>query len=95
MQAVSFIGCFCTGHGCFPPRPAISGSPDTYVNGINVLLAPETWFAVHCCPGNGCHPAPLATGNPTVLVNSLPIGRIGDLVGCGSLIAEGSFDTYA
>ncbi len=26
----------CSGHGCYPPRPSTSWSPDTWVNGLQV-----------------------------------------------------------
>lgn len=37
----------CTGHECFPPRPAIEGSPNVFVNGIAAVRLADR-YAVHC-----------------------------------------------
>lgn len=36
MPGVVRRGDKCSGHGCFPPRPAITWSPNVFVNGRNV-----------------------------------------------------------
>ncbi len=83
------LGDICTGHGCFPPRPSISGSPTVLINGLPAHRVGDAW-AVHGCPVCVPHGSVLAAGSPTVFVNGLPLGRIGDAVACGSFVATGS-----
>ncbi len=83
----------CTGHGCFPPRPNIAGSSDTFVNGIPVHRQSDAW-PIHSC-GDSFHPGTLARGSSTTIVNNLQVGRVGDPVNCGSCVAEGSNDSFA
>lgn len=82
----------CTGHGCFPPRPNSGGSPDTFVNGLAQHRVTDPWEA-HCC-GPSCHGASSIEGSPDVFVNNLPACRVGDGIDCGSLMCEGSSDTF-
>ncbi len=81
----------CTGHGCFPPRPTASGSPNVFVNSLDQMRVTDP-YEPHCC--GTCHPGNLAAGSPNVYVNSLAAGRIGDPVDCGSLAAQGSPDVF-
>lgn len=93
MPPVARLGDICTGHGCFPPRPNISGSPNVFANMIPVHRQGDAW-AVHCCPPP-CHAGVLARGAPTVFANNRQVGRIGDPVSCGSLVATGSPNVFA
>lgn len=81
----------CTGHDCWPPRPTAGGSPNVKVNNKLWHRQTDPW-QVHCC-GSNCHSSVLASGSPTVIVNNLEGGRIGDPVACGSKVATGSPDT--
>lgn len=82
----------CTGHSpCYPGRPATSGSPDVFVNGLPVHRVGDSW-ASHGCPDNPSHGSVLAAGSSTVFANGKPVGRIGDPVACGSSVATGSPD---
>lgn len=92
MPACARLGDICTGHGCYPPRPNVQASPNVYVNGIPVHRDTDAW-ASHCCD-SVCHSSVLARGSPTVFVNALQCGRIGDPVACGSNIAEGSGNVF-
>lgn len=95
MPAVTRLGDLCTGHGCWPPRPSVSASPDVYVNGIAAHRLGDAW-AAHTCPSiPETHASVLAAGSPTVNVNGLPLGRIGDAVACGSAVATGSGNVFA
>jgi len=87
MRGVSAVNHICSGHDCFPPRPAISGSNNVYVEG-NSALNVGSGFAEHCCDGE-CHTGSVDSGSNTVYVNGNPIARIGDSVDCGSIIAQG------
>lgn len=42
------MGDICTGHGCYPARPNVAGSPDVYVNSLPVHRQGDAW-AAHCC----------------------------------------------
>jgi uncharacterized Zn-binding protein involved in type VI secretion len=92
MPAVVRKGDICTGHGCFPSRPNIEGSPDVFVNGIPVHRVGDAWDS-HCC-GPTCHGGEQQTGSPTVFVNGRPVARVGDQISCGSLNLEGSPDVF-
>lgn len=83
----------CTGHGCYPPRPAVSASPNVFVNKRPWHRVGDAW-AVHCC-GPSCHASVLAEGSKTVFVNGIPAGRIGDAVACGSAVMTGSSNVGA
>ena len=95
MPAVTRLGDSCTGHGCWPPRPSTGASPNVYANGIAVLRQGDAW-AAHTCPSiPETHASALAAGSSTVYVNGKQIGRIGDPVACGSVVASGSGDVFA
>ncbi len=81
-------------HCSVPMRDACSG--DVFVNGIGISRETDV-NTPHLLPGVPCptHTAPIATGSPTVIVNGLGCGRIGDAIsGCTS-VATGSDDCYA
>ena len=70
------------------------GSINVFVNGISWSLQthPNTG---HLLPGSPCpgHAAPIAAGAPTVYVNGLQVGRIGDPT-C-TAVARGSINVFA
>ncbi len=90
MPAARFAD-LCTGHGCYPPRPNIQGSPDVFINDRAAHRQTDAW-APHCCPKRGCHGAVTVSGSATVSVNDLEAARIKDPVSCGSVIMTGSTD---
>ena len=91
MPSVTRLGDICTGHGCFPPRPSDSASPNVFINGIALHRQSDSW-SVHCC--GVCHGSVLASGSSTVYVNNLQAGRVGDPVACGSSVAQGSENVF-
>jgi len=93
MPAAHRKGDYCTGHGCFPTRPNIEGSPDVFVNNIAWHRKNDAWLT-HCC-GPSCHSSVLASGSSTVFVNGKDAARIGDPVACSSRCLDGSPDTFA
>jgi len=93
MPPITRIGDNGTGHGCYPARPSIGGSPNVYVNSIPVVRQGDP-YDTHCC-GSSCHGGNLASGSSIVYVNGLQLGRIGDPISCGSSVAVGSPNTYA
>ena len=94
MAAVTRIGDLCSGHGAFPPRPSTSGSSNVFINGIGVVTVGDS-YAVHCDPTPSCHGSVLAAGSGTVNVNGKALGRVGDPVACGSVVAVGSSNVFA
>jgi len=94
MPAVTRKGDMGSGHGCWPPRPSIEGSPDVFVNGIPVHRQGDAW-GPHTCPSiPETHSSVLAAGWPTVFANGRQIGYVGAPVACGSTVAEGSPDVF-
>lgn len=94
MQPVTRKGDMCTGHGPWPPRASVEGSPNVLVNGIPVHRKNDLWD-VHCDPNPACHIGKLAEGSPDILVNGLPMGRVGDPIDCGSFVDTGSPNVLA
>ena len=93
MTSCARIGDGCSGHSCFGPRANDAGSGNVFVNGIGSHRQGDHWVT-HCC-GPACHDSALASGSATVFVNGQQMGRIGDPVGCGSVIAGGSANVFA
>lgn len=93
MPSVTRFGDWCSGHGCWPPRPAITASTDVFVNQKGAVRVGDG-YAVHCCKSK-CHPGNLAQGSSSVFVNGRPLGRIADWVNCGSVAAQGSPNVFA
>lgn len=81
----------CSGHSCWPPRPAIEGSPDVFINNIPSVRLGDAW-QVHCC--KSCHSGASSSGSPNVFVNGKPKCRIGDAISCGSTMVNGSPDVF-
>ena len=92
MPKVHRKGDMGTGHGCFPPRASVQGSPNVYAKNIQVHRVTDAW-ATHCC--DKCHGSKLCDGSPNVFANNLKVGRKGDPVCCGSRCAEHSPDVIA
>lgn len=89
MAAAAFFGCFCTGHGCWPPRIGVTFSTDVFVNGIPAHRMYDVWLP-HCCPADGCHPGIVSSGAGNVYINGREAARMGDDISCGSMICMGS-----
>lgn len=89
MPPVTRLGDLCTGHGCWPPRPSIEGEARFTSTGIPVHLQSQAW-APHTCPAiPETHASVLAVGAPRFTVGGRQLGRIGDPVACGSMVATG------
>jgi uncharacterized Zn-binding protein involved in type VI secretion len=87
------MGDICTGHGCFPPRPSCSGSPDVIINSLPAKRMGDC-FLPHACPGSPPHMGLQVAGCPRTLADSLPMSAIGHPVSCGSFNLTGSPDTF-
>ena len=93
MRYAHLMGFICSGHGCYPPRPNVQGSPNVFVHGIPWHRRSDAW-GVHCCPPP-CHASVLAGGSSTVFANGLGVARIGDAVACGSVAIQCVSDVTA
>ncbi len=82
------IGDITSGHGCFPPRPTITGSNNVLIENIPAHRVGDM-VAVHCC-GPVCHDGVTITGSPKVFINGLQAARIGDMVSCGDTLLVGA-----
>ena len=91
MPAVTRVTDICSGHGCFAPRPAITGSGNVFVNGLAVVRKDDEWDT-HCCVT--CHNGISATVSTKVFVNGRGVTRIGDEISCGSVSAQGSHNVF-
>ena len=79
----------CTGHGCWPPRPSTQGSGLFDVEGVPVHLQGHAW-APHTCPSiPETHASVLSSGSSLFDAEGLQVGRVGDPVACGSVVAQG------
>ena len=81
----------CTGHGCFPPRPAATCSPNVFVNNLAVERKTDE-LEEHCCEGE-CHSG-VYMGERNVYANGLQIQAQGDPIDCGSICDECSINTF-
>ena len=72
------------------------GSPNVFVNGIPWSRQTDV-NTPHLLPsGISCviHAAPIATGSPTVFVNNLGAGRVGDAISGCTQVAAGSPNVF-
>jgi len=78
----------------FTPRANIEGSPNVFVNGLEVHRIGDAW-PLHCKPKAGCHTSVLAEGSNTVFANGKGVGRIGDAQSCGAHAIQGSSNVFS
>lgn len=71
------------------------GSPNVFVNSIPWSRQGDV-NTPHLLTGAPCviHQAPIATGSPTVKVNSRGAGRVGDAISACTQVAEGSPNVF-
>jgi hypothetical protein len=80
----------CTGHGCWPPRPSATWSPDVFTNNLETERFSDS-MQLHCC--GICHSGE-HVGEHDVYANSLDVQVCGDPITCGSSCGECSSDTF-
>lgn len=93
MPAVSRQDDISTGHGCFPPAPAVEGSAKVFIEGSPALREGDA-FEAHSC-GNSTHDGAALKGSDKVICEGLGLMRIGDEVSCGDALAQGSTKVFA
>jgi uncharacterized Zn-binding protein involved in type VI secretion len=82
-----------TGYNCASPtiQATDGGSLDVFVNGIGVVRENDP-MTPHAAPGCSTHAPTLSTFSPTVFVNGLRIGRLGDAYDGDHIITSASTD---
>lgn len=94
MPKASRKGDTCSGHGCFPPTPAVAGSGNVFIDKIPALRKGDA-VAPHGCKDCPPHGRSVSGGSPTVFVNGKPLARVSDGIGCGGSVSAGSGTTFA
>ncbi len=84
----------CTGHDACPPRKAVEGSPDVFLEGHAVVRLGDAW-ETHGCSAHPPHDGKVVQASSEVFVNGLPVVRIGDPLDCGSKVKTGADVLYA
>lgn len=98
MPAVTTIGDYSTGHGCFPPTKLLTSPVQkTFFNGKKPAVVDESCqFASHSC-GIVVHPQseryPIS-GTSKTMVEGYYLARIADDIKCGDVISQGSYNTF-
>lgn len=98
MPAVSRLQDKSTGHGCFPPTAMVQTPvTKTYFNGkLAGSKNEQCQFASHSC-GTTTHPQnsriPSSSASKTYIEGNLAV-RIGDSIGDGDAIAQGSNNSF-
>lgn len=81
------LGDVCTGHHG-SGAPSITGASSVFINGFPVNKVYDHWRKHE-------HTDPvLLTGSTTVFVETLNMGRVGDLLSCGATVATGSDNVF-
>lgn len=83
------LGDTAGGHGCFPPTPIISASPNVFTNGIPAARVSDP-AAAHGCSSCSPHSRAIASGSSSVFINGLPAARLGDTISCGGVTISAS-----
>ena len=97
MTAIARLGDNSSGHGPFPPTPIVDAKTSTvFINGIPcaVVGAEHTPHTV----GRETHPQPnrnISAGSPNVFIEGKAVARIGDPIGCGDSVGQGSPNVFA
>lgn len=98
MPAVTVVGDYSTGHGCFPPTKLLTSPVQkTFFNGKKPAVVDESCqFASHNCgltthPQNQRYPT---TGTGKTKIEGYYLARIADDIYCGDTIAQGSTNTF-
>ena len=96
MPGIVRVGDLCSGHGCYPPRPAIEGSPSVFMNSRAIVREGDK-YASHCCmccDKPKCHESVVQKASSNVYADGIEIARVGDPIACGSACAQASTDGF-
>ena len=86
---VSRVGDYGSGHSGFQPTKVISGSSNVIANNIPVARQNDEVLK-HKRPNSPYHNRYISGCSSTTIVNSRGVARIGDAIGCGGLLVQGS-----
>ena len=92
MKGAVRLNDYSSGHGCFPSKPNIEASNDTFVNGRGAVRVGDAW-AIHCC-GSSCHSSVSSGGSPNTFINGRRGVRTGDDISCSDSAFDCSPDTF-
>jgi len=98
MPSVARKGDLSTGHECFPPTAMVQTPvKKTFFNGALIgVVDPSCQFATHSC-GRTTHPQSTRTvnsGASKTFIEGKLAARIGDNIGDGDAIAQGSANSF-
>ncbi|MBX2808813.1 MAG: PAAR domain-containing protein [Cellvibrionaceae bacterium] len=80
-------------HGAWHPSPAITGSPDVFINGKPALRVGDA-LAPHVKPKRPPHGRAMAQGFSGVLINGKPACAVGHKINCGGTLSAGSPNVF-
>lgn len=86
------LGDYSSGHDGYPPRPSVTASNDTFVNGRGQVRIGDYW-ATHCSTKH-CHDGTQSQGSKSVFVNGRGAARTRDLISCNDYAEECSSDVF-
>ncbi|MDC0743047.1 PAAR domain-containing protein [Polyangium mundeleinium] len=84
----------CSGHDGCPPRKAIEGSPDVFLDGHAIVRVGDLWEP-HDGPDHPHHDSVAEEGSDEIYVNGKAVVRVGDCLDCGSVVKTGSMALFA
>jgi uncharacterized Zn-binding protein involved in type VI secretion len=93
MPGVVREGDLDSGHGPWPPRPAVQGSTTVFCDHLPIVRLADLW-APHTETERPyeTHSGVSATASPTVFCEGKAVCFVGCLVSCGSTMVNGSPD---
>lgn len=86
------IGDPTSGHAAFPPRKAIAGSSNVFINGLGAVREGDE-FGPHNV-GSSVHTLAMDVGSSTVFINGKSASRVGDVAQCGEYALIGSNNVF-
>lgn len=94
LRAVAFWDGLTSGHFDWPPTVGtLIGTPTVFLNGRPVAVTGST-YVTHVNSKGIPHPSPTAIGTSNVCAYGMPVCRVGDLLSCGDMIANGSNSVF-
>jgi uncharacterized Zn-binding protein involved in type VI secretion len=87
------LGDIGSGHGCFPPTPIVSASPDVFTNHRPAARLGDP-LVPHGCGNCPPHGRSIGAGSANVFINNKKAARVGDSIGCGGSVSAGSGDVF-
>lgn len=84
-----------TGHGCWPPSVVPGTASTVFINNLPAVKQGDAMIPHTCVvPKHPTHGSSVSKGSSSVNVEGKQAVRIGDPIGCGSVIAQGSSNVF-